>query len=336
MDESLSSSVSLATSTLMQLETWVAAAREAFSGETLRAYAADSRIFAIWCDREGISALPATPESVAKFLRAEAAEGRAVATVRRRAATISRLHRAAGIESPCDHEFVRLALKGIARARGTDQRQAAGLTERDADLIEAQLGNTLRHTRDLALLLVGRDLLARASELVALAVENLEPTDDGMLVELRRGKTMTETRSYFIGPEATAALNTWLTRAKITQGPVFQSLTKGHRPTGRALGTRDVRRILKALAAGAQLGHVSTVSGHSLRVGMAQDLAAANISAASIAQAGGWGSLSSVLRYTRALAARRGAVARFYSLRCGRPDLPQGESLPTGIHGRTD
>lgn len=69
--------------------------------------------------------------------------------------------------------------------------QAAGLTERDTLTIRARLGTTVRNARDLALLLVGRDLLARASELVSVTVEDLEPTEDGVLVKLRRRKTTT-------------------------------------------------------------------------------------------------------------------------------------------------
>jgi len=54
----------------------------------------------------------------------------------------------------CDHELVRLALKHIARGRGTDQRQAAALTERNVLTIRARLGDGLKDARDLAMLLV--------------------------------------------------------------------------------------------------------------------------------------------------------------------------------------
>jgi hypothetical protein len=68
---------------------------------------------------------------------------------------------------------------------------------------------------------------------------------------------------------------------------------------------------LKGLA---RMGGMSddTVSGHSLRVGMAQDLVAANLDIASVMQAGGWRSPTMVARYTEKLTAQRGAVARFY------------------------
>ena len=53
-------------------------------------------------------------------------------------------------------------------------------------------------------------------------------------------------------------------------------------------------------------------SGHSLRVGMAQDLAASGTSFPGLCQAGWWQSPAMVVRYTRSQAADRGAVARYY------------------------
>ena len=50
-------------------------------------------------------------------------------------------------------------------------------------------------------------------------------------------------------------------------------------------------------------------SGHSCRVGMAQDLAAAGASLAAIMQAGRWKSAATLARYIEHLQTQRGAVA---------------------------
>lgn len=298
-----------------RLQVWAVAARDAMASNTQRAYATDSRAFAAWCAGHGIATLPASPDAVAAYLRAESDSGKAVATVRRRAATISRMHKAAELTNPCASELVRLALKGIARSRGTDQKQAAGLTERDTLTIRARLGEGIKDARNLALVLAGRDLLARASELVGLTVADVTKADDGALVRMRRAKTSTDSHAYYLGTEAAQAVAVWLDRAGITEGPIFQSLTKAGRTTGRALTTRDVRRILKAVAIAARLEHGASISGHSLRVGMAQDLVAADLDVASVMQAGGWATPRMVARYSEKLTARRGAVARYYGNR---------------------
>jgi hypothetical protein len=76
---------------------------------------------------------------------------------------------------------VRLALRANARARGTNQKQAAPLGHREADKIVASIdtqGMRPKDVRDLALMLAGRDLLARASELVSITAESITFDDD--------------------------------------------------------------------------------------------------------------------------------------------------------------
>lgn len=301
-----------------RLAEWSSAAGGAFAANTERAFRVDSAAFSAWCAGAGLSVLPAEPATVAQFLRAQSDGGYAVATIQRRAATIASLHRAAGLPSPCGTEPVRLALRAIARERGTQQKQAAPLTARDAHRIQDRVGGedaSLKDQRDIALLLVGKDLLARASELVALTVEavRFDAGDSTAHVSLRRRKTSTEPQDCLLGPEAAAALQRWLTAAHIESGAAFRSIKKGNRVTGRPLSTCDVSRILKTLASRAKLDPAH-ISSHSLRVGTAIDCMAANIDAASIMQAGGWTSVRMLARYTSKLAAKRGAIARLHRL----------------------
>jgi integrase len=175
----------------------------------------------------------------------------------------------------------------------------------------------LKDLRDVALMMVGRDLLARASELVGLTVEAVQFDADGALVALRRRKTSTETMTYQIGPGAAAALHRWLGAAGIKSGLVFRSTTKGGNTLKpRALSVRDVGRVLKGLAARAKFDQtrVAALSGHSMRVGMACDLVAANVDSAAIMQAAGWSTPRMLARYTQRLDAKRGAIARYYKL----------------------
>jgi site-specific recombinase XerD len=299
------------------LETWSQAAKGAFSPNTERSWRADWRSFTTWCRSEGVETLPALPDTVASYLRAESAAGRAVATITHRASTIAKAHRVAGLIDPCATEPVRLALRAIARERGTQQKQAAPLNASHAAILAHVAGSEarLKEVRDVALMLVGRDLLARASELVSIPCEALsfDDEDGTALIGLRRFKTSTEALPCQIGPEATAALKRWLAASGITAGPLFVSVTKGGRVTGRPLSARDVSRVLKGLAQRALLK--PNFSAHSLRVGMAQDLTAANVEGAAIMQAAGWTTPRMLARYTRALSAKRGAIARFYGRR---------------------
>jgi hypothetical protein len=89
----------------------------------------------------------------------------------------------------------------------------------------------------------------------------------------------------------------------------------------RAVDVHDVLRKLARRAAPAlrRLGVApDAVSGHSCRVGMAQDLVAAGLDVAAVMQAGRWQSAAMVARYTAAQQAERGAVARFYGVAEGK------------------
>jgi integrase/recombinase XerD len=71
------------------------------------------------------------------------------------------------------------------------------------------------------------------------------------------------------------------------------------KPLNRAMGTTKVKSIIKeaAAAAGMRPEDVAAFSGHSLRVGAAQDLLCAGFDTAAIMRAGGWKSVNVPGRY---------------------------------------
>jgi hypothetical protein len=112
-------------------------------------------------------------------------------------------------------------------------------------------------------------------------------------------------------------VRTWLRVARITDGPLFRSVRASGK-VGARLHAASVSPILKKLArraAPALRRHgidPEGVSGHSCRVGMAQDLVAAGFDVVAIMQAGRWKSPEMVTRYTERLHAGRGAVAQYH------------------------
>ncbi len=93
------------------------------SANTARSYRAGWHDFAAWCERHGVDALPAAPETVATYI-AERARTWKPSTIDSRLAAIAAAHRAAGETSPTGAEAVRLVRRGIRRTLGTAQRQA--------------------------------------------------------------------------------------------------------------------------------------------------------------------------------------------------------------------
>jgi len=301
------------------LARYAAEAQGAFAPNTVCALRADTAVFSAWCHTAGVPALPATPQTVADFIDAMRAAKKRPATIRRYVSSIAHLHRAAELPVPSDSNTVKLALRRMMKEDGAAQKQADGLTRRLVDRALHAGGSRLRDLRNRALLAVAYDTLCRRSELVALRREDLQagPHGDGTLL-VRRGKTDQEGAGMvrFLAPDTMTLLHGWIEATGITEGALFRSVRKGGR-VGDALDPGDVARLFKAMVqtAGLTPEQVAGISGHSSRVGAAQDMAASDrIEMPAIMQAGGWKSPQMVARYTQRQAARRSGAAKLAEL----------------------
>ena len=294
------------------IDGWVAAAKGAISDNTERALRSDLGIYAAWCGKRGLAAVPASPATVAAFVD-EMAAVRAPATVRRYVASIAAAHRAIGRGRSVRSAAVRLALQRMHRSRGRRQGQAQGLTwPLRQRLLEAS-GKALIDARNRALLAVAYDGMLRRSELSALQVSDVveEIRGDATLL-VRRSKTDQESRGamVYLAPDTVSMVGEWRNRAGIDDGRLFRSLPLG-RPPGERLDPSQIPRIFKRMArrAGLPDNLVVGLSGHSARVGAAQDMIASGIELPAILQAGRWKTTAMVNRYgDRLLATRSGAA----------------------------
>jgi integrase len=115
----------------------------------------------------------------------------------------------------------------------------------------------------------------------------------------------------YLSRETVKWLKIWLEHAKIAEGPIFRRLI-GRDQIGAALHPGSVAPIFKRVAQwiGMPARFVAEVSGHSTRVGAAQDLAELDIDLAAITQAGGWKSTRMPLQYAEKINAARSGMAR--------------------------
>lgn len=302
-----------------RLDAYARAAHGAFADNTVRALHADTKVFADWCRANGRQNVPASPETVAAFIDAMG-ELKAPATVRRYRSSIAALHRAAGLPNPCDAEIVRLALKRMNRTRGVRQKQAEPLNrsaiERMA-VAEAPDSSDLLGLRDAALISVAYDSLLRRSELVALQIEDLQRADDGsgtVLVRRSKGDQEAVGTIKYLAPDTMARVEAYLNLAGLVSGPLFRAVSKGGRPSRTALEAQEVRRLFRKLAGLAGLKLNRPPSGHSTRVGAAQDMLSVGLELSEVMQAGSWKSVVMVARYGERLLARRGAARKLADL----------------------
>ncbi len=243
---------------------------------TLRAYASDLRNFEAWCARHGFASLPAAPDVVGAYLAA-AGDGYAMQTLRRRVAAIARASGVAGHPLDTKHPAIRETLRGIGRTHGSRGRRSAALTTAELKKLSRVCEPGLAGDRDRALLLTAFAGALRRSELVALDVERLTWSNDGVKLLLGKSKTDkqgegAEVMIVFGRQEDTCpvrALRCWLDAAAIKTGPVFRKVNKAARVEARRLSEDAVRQILlrRAAQAGVKGSLAEPVSPHGLRAG---------------------------------------------------------------------
>jgi integrase len=273
-------------------------AEKAVAPATRRNYSADWDSFCGWCMDRGFAALPATPDTVARYLRwlidrpvvvvnetvvrpngsvavrprlRKPVKG---ATLRRHLVSIGVAHRAADYEDPTKSLFVKAVARGIRVERGSasSPKEAFG---RDAlrAALEALPHERLIDKRDRAIILFGWSGAFRRSEIAAVDVEHIGREQQGVDVLLPRSKTNQEGlhERVLIGYArdarfcAIAALDDWLRAAGITSGPVFRRVDR-HGNVGDRIAGAAVAAVTKRFAAAAGLDE-RLFAAHSLRSG---------------------------------------------------------------------
>lgn len=273
----------------------------AYAAQTVRSYGADLRLYEHWCREVGLP-LFGSQETLLRFL-ADRLEGLAPETIKRKIASLRLIHRLLGLADPFAAMTLKLALRRSLRRSGRRKGQALGLSAPLRDRLIGACPETPKGLRDRALIAVGYDVLARRSELVSLRIEDLVVLPRGAKILIRTAKTdpMSEGRFAYLSAGALVRLQVWLEKAGIRSGPLFRPVLN-NRPLPRPMHPCGVNRALKAAAeqAGLEAGIVRGLSGHSMRVGAAQDLVVAGRSILQIMTAGRWTSLTVLGSYARA------------------------------------
>lgn len=200
-----------------------------------------------------------------------------------------------------------MALKRMHRKLGRYSKQAYALNKPLVDQIIAGISKDLRGIRDKALLLVAYDSMCRRGELIDLRIEDTRTVHsqetehkETIAILLRRSKTDPEASGRWIrlSIDASLALKDWLNASKLSTGPIFRCVWRGDHLTEQ-LVPGQISRIYKRLAKNAKLDPqvVKKISGHSTRVGAAQDLVIAGVSMPLLIQKGRWSKTDTVMRY---------------------------------------
>jgi len=294
--------------------------RAARADNTRRAYRAAVAAFTAWCAAHGRTALPASPETVAAFLAAEAGRGLAVNTLRLRHAGLRYLHLLAGYPPPTASPLVSATFAGIRRAHRRPLRKKTALVLEPLRAALRGIPDTLPGHRDRALILVGFAAALRPAELARLDIAALTRHEDDIALFLPWRKNDQEAQGTMVWlPVGRAdlcpvrALETWLAAAEIVDGPLFRRLWRLPPPRVRRgvkrklvadryrigtnpIGTDSIALVIKKWTGIAGFDGAA-FAGHSLRRGAISSGIAQGVHIARLKQFSGHASLKSLEEY---------------------------------------
>ena len=276
----------------------------AYAPNTLRAFRADFEEFINFCEKLGAKALPAKPETAAKFIDEMTERELASASIRRKIVSIGSVHKLLELPDPTKAGCVKLATRKMHRKLGRACKQAQPINKEILEIMirtcsSKEPAEKLRALRDRVLIMLAYDTMARRSELVSLKFEDIEHSQSNAGIYLRMSKVDQEGRGRWlpISKQTLREVAKWQRAINADDGFILRGLSiKSISPS---LGSGQVSRILKKLAEKAQLPKSISrnFSGHSLRVGAAQDWTNKGISLPQLMVLGGWEKPDTVIRY---------------------------------------
>jgi site-specific recombinase XerD len=276
----------------------------AYAPSTLRAYRSDFAEFIGFCETQGLEVFPPNPLTLADFIAHISDKDRSSASIRRAIAGISTIYRLNRMPDPNKDPEVVIAMKRMHRKLGRAANQAQGITSELLDKLLAAIDYSPRGIRNRALLLIAYDTLCRRSELVSLQIQDIRTVEkDGTghtAILLRRSKTDQESsgRWLHLSERSQTALKAWLDILPSNEGPIFRRINQ-RMENINPLAASQVNRIFKRIAQNAKIDEnlIKRISGHSCRVGAAQDLVNSGASLPIIMSKGRWTKTDTVMRY---------------------------------------
>lgn len=274
----------------------------AYAPSTIRAYRANFEKFISFCVSLSISALPANSEIVAKYIQKLTTGNLKSASIRLAVASISAIHKLNQLPDPTQLPIAKLELKRMHRTLGRASKQALGITAPTIERMILATKNDLRGLRDKALILLAYDSLCRRSELVSIKLDDIECDDVGLpiRIRLRKSKTDQEAVGKIIKPalKTQEAIKTWVEFSKIGDGFLFRGI-KNNGEVLKGINPGQINRIYKRLAAAAKMPpeQIKKISGHSIRVGAAQDLLSSGATLPTLMSRGRWSKPDTAMRY---------------------------------------
>lgn len=266
-----------------------------------------------YCLKIEVEALPFKGQSVDAYLSHLMAQGRKRSTIDRHVASIVKWADILELDDPRKTFKVKARLLEIRKKVSSRTRQAEGLRVIHLEKAISVFNPAVpRDCQDITLLFIGFETLCRQSELVSFDWGDFELQEDGTgLLNLERSKTDqdAEGKYLYLSMNTCNLLLGWKAISNPTNkaGAIFRGIYSDS-SMGERLSARGVQRCFKRIAQ--RLGLQPDIfSGHSTRVGSAQEMIERNIDSGKVMLSGRWKSMAMLVKYGKKIIAKRSGIA---------------------------
>jgi integrase len=311
------------------------------SPNTWKSIVGNWRIFETWCRTNNHTPLPASVDTFMAFINDKASKYK-INTLQVYRWSVYTIHVASGFPSPTETLKVKKRIEQVRKnkaEKGELISQAPAFREVHLDFITEHWKSTptKQNLRDLALLTISYETLMRESELARIEFSHIEYQDDGRaVIEIPYSKANKsgEPDVVIISKFAVRRLEAYLAAIDIDVNKIedkfdddgnllpnflFKKLLRYGNYDKKftvPLSGYTIDKIFKrsysdiAKLNPSLLRNSKPFSGHSARVGAAQDLLAAGYSPLEVQKSGRWSSVDMVYRYGRSILAEETAMAK--------------------------
>ncbi|HBM2815653.1 TPA: tyrosine-type recombinase/integrase [Enterobacter hormaechei subsp. xiangfangensis] len=304
--------------------------RDAFSPNTIMKITYVFRSWCEWCKENNAQQLPALPQDFKRYMADLRARGLASTSIDGYKTTMNILHRHAGLPSLNEDLSVTREMRAIARRaamQGENVGQAIPMHLSDLKELEQIWGESERliELRNLAALWMSYNTMLRVSELARVRVRDLRYQADGtILVDVAYTKTSYGGRGTLkiLGKRTARIVTRWLEESGLADVPdawVIAPVSRGNevRTVTAPIHRNSILKIFyaawHALARDmlpGNKGRYTMWSGHSCRVGAAQDMLLSGASLVAIMHEGTWKDPARAMAYLRELEAKNSELTK--------------------------
>jgi integrase len=304
--------------------------REAYSDNTFRDLVSVIRIYSDWCRQRGAAWFPVDDEMARIYLMDMYDSGLASTTVDKHYAMLNMLLKQAGLTTLAESQSVTLAMRKIRRDAGTGGEERTGqaipLRLDDLRLLNVLLSRSGRAVdlRNLTFLFVAYNTLLRISEIGRLRVRDLEIEGDNVTLNVSHTKTIVSAAGLVKSLSAISSrlVIDWLDKSGLSDHPeaiLFPPVRKNGAVAivEKPMSTPALEKIfsdawleLRREPMPVNKGRYATWTGHSARVGAAQDMSDHGTTLVEIMREGTWKTPATVMGYLRKTKANKGAMSK--------------------------